>query len=90
LVAVGLLLAVEAPDLRLRTLGRTDLGLLGAWFGSALVWAAVWVIEPPASGPLAPIVTLAWSSSLYGLVALWCLLVRRLRPGQDPAAATIS
>jgi hypothetical protein len=90
LVAVGLLLAVDAPDLRLRVLGRTDLGLLGAWFGSALVWAAVWAIEPSASGPLAPIVTLAWSSSLYGLVALWCLFVRRLRPGQDSAETTIS
>jgi hypothetical protein len=90
LVAVGLLLAVDVPDLRLRVLGRTDLGLLGVWFGSALVWAAVWAIEPPAAGPLAPVVTLAWSSSFYGLVALWCLFVRRLRPGQDPAGTTIS
>jgi hypothetical protein len=90
LVAVGLLLAVDVPDLRLRVLGRTDLGLLGVWFGSALVWAAVWAIEPPAAGPLAPVVTLAWSSSLYGLVALWCLFVRRLRPGQVSAEATIS
>ena len=91
LVAVGLLLAVEVPDLRLRVLGRTDLGLLGLWFGSALVWAAVWAIEPPAAGPLAPVVTLAWSSSFYGLVALWCLFVRRLLlPGQDPAGITIS
>jgi hypothetical protein len=90
LVAVGLLLAVDVPDLRLPALGRTDLGLLGVWFGSALVWAAVWAIEPPAAGPLAPIVTLAWSSSLYGLVALWCLFVRRLRPGQVSAETTIS
>ncbi len=90
LVAVGLLLAVDAPDLRLRALGGVDLGLLGVWFGSALVWAAVWAIEPPASGPLAPIVTLAWSSSLYGLVALWCLFVRRLWPNQVAAGATIS
>ncbi|MGA3058691.1 MAG: glycosyltransferase 87 family protein, partial [Candidatus Limnocylindrales bacterium] len=81
LIAVGLLLAVDAPDLRLRTLGRIDLGLLGTWFGSALVWTIVWAIEPPASGPLAPVVTLAWSSSLYGLLALWCLFARRLRPG---------
>jgi hypothetical protein len=90
LVAVGLLLAVDVPDLGLRVLGRTDLGLLGLWFGSALVWAAVWAIEPPAAGPLAPVVTLAWSSSFYGLVALWCLFVRRLRPGQDSAGITIS
>jgi alpha-1,2-mannosyltransferase len=90
LVAVGLLLAVDAPDLRLGALGRIDLGLLGAWFGSAFVWAAVWAIEPPAPGPLAAVVTLAWSSSLYGLLALWCLFARRLRPGQDSAEATIS
>jgi hypothetical protein len=90
LVAVGLLVAVDAPDLRLRVLGRTDMGLLGVWFGSALVWAAVWAIEPPAAGPLAPVVTLAWSSSFYGLVALWCLFVRRLRSGQDSAETTIS
>jgi hypothetical protein len=90
LVAIGLLLAVDAPDLRLRSLGRIDLGLLVTWFGSALAWAAVWAIEPQASGPLALVVTLAWSSSLYGLLALCCLFARRLRLGQDSAEATIS
>ncbi|MGZ6273588.1 MAG: glycosyltransferase family 87 protein [Candidatus Limnocylindrales bacterium] len=90
LVAVGLLVAVETPDLRLAPLGRTDLCLLGAWFGSAIVWALVWAIEPPASGPLTPIVTLAWSSSLYGLVALWFLFTRRLRFVRDQTEATIS
>ncbi len=81
LVAVGLLLAVETPDLRLGRLGRVDLALLGAWFGSALLWAAIWGISPAPSVPLAPLVTLLWSTSLYGLLALWWLFVRRLRHG---------
>ena len=42
----------------------------------------VWAIEPPGLGPLTPVVTLAWSSSLYGLLALWFLFARRLRPGR--------
>jgi hypothetical protein len=39
----------------------------------------VWAIEPARSGQLAPCVNLIWSSSLYGLLALWLLFVRRLR-----------
>ncbi len=79
LVAVGLLIAVEAPDVRFRQFGRLDRGLLGAWFGTSFVWAAVWAVEPSRSGVAAPIVTLLWSSSLYGLLALWLCLARRLR-----------
>jgi hypothetical protein len=83
LLAVGLLLAVEAPDLRLRQLGRADLALLATWLGAALVWTAVWALNPKAAaaGPCGPVVTLAWSSSLYGMLALWWLFARRLGTG---------
>ncbi len=92
LVALGVLLAVDWPgDGPWR---RLDRGLLAVWFGSAVVWAAVWAAEPHASGPLAPIVTLLWSSSLLGLLALWWLFARRLgtgeRPDQAAASSTIS
>jgi hypothetical protein len=84
LVAVGLLLAVEAPDLRFGSFGRIDRWLPAAWFGSALAWAAVWAIEPPPDGPLSAVVNLAWSLSLFGLLALWWLCARRL--AAEPAA----
>jgi hypothetical protein len=104
LVAVGLLLAVETPDLRLGRLGRLDGALLATWFGAAVAWTVVWAVNPVAAGPLAPVVTLLWSSSLYGLLALWWLMARRLfaddggaaRPaagsneGPDQSAGTIS
>jgi alpha-1,2-mannosyltransferase len=90
LVAVGLLLVVDAPNLRFGSFGRTDRWLLASWFGSALAWAAVWAVEPPAAGPLSAVVNLAWSFSLAGLLALWWLLVRRLGALQVSAAATIS
>ncbi|HEY5486063.1 MAG TPA: glycosyltransferase family 87 protein [Candidatus Limnocylindrales bacterium] len=78
LVAVGLLLAVEVPDLRIGRFGRLDRALLCTWFGSSIVWAAQWAIEPRATGQVGPILTLLWSSSLYGMLALWLLLARRL------------
>jgi hypothetical protein len=78
LVAVGLLLAVETPDLRVGRLGRIDRALLCIWFGTAILWAAQWAIEPPADGHLGSLVTLLWSSSLYGMLALWLLMARRL------------
>jgi hypothetical protein len=78
LVAVGLLLAVEAPDLRVGRFGRIDRALLCVWFGTAILWAAQWAIEPPADGQLGSVVTLLWSSSLYGMLALWLLMARRL------------
>jgi len=79
LVAVGLLVAVDAPDARFGRFGRLDRGLLGAWFATSVLWVGVWAIEPARSGPFAPLVNLLWSSSLYGLLALWLLFVRRLR-----------
>jgi alpha-1,2-mannosyltransferase len=85
LVAVGLLLAVETPDLRFGRLGRLDGVLLATWFGAALVWTMVWAMNLVAGGPLAPIVTLLWSSSLYGLLALWWLMARRLFAGDGHA-----
>ena len=78
LVAVGLLLAVEVPDLRVSRFGRIDRTLLCVWFGTAILWAALWAMEPRAAGQLGSVVTLLWSSSLYGMFALWWLMTRRL------------
>jgi hypothetical protein len=78
LVAVGLLWAGQPVGAAVAQLGRIDRALLAAWFGSALTWAVVWAVEPPAMGPLSAVVTLAWSASLYGLLALWLVLARRL------------
>jgi hypothetical protein len=93
LVAAGLLLAVDAPDLVMSRFGRVDRFLLAAWFGSAVVWSAVWAVEPAGSGALAPVVNLLWSSSLFGLLALWMLFVRRLglhRAGPERQTAPAS
>ena len=77
-MAVGLLLAVEVPDLRVSRFGRIDRALLCVWFGTAILWAALWAMEPRAAGQLGSVVTLLWSSSLYGMFALWWLMTRRL------------
>jgi hypothetical protein len=77
---------VETPDLRLGRLGRLDGALLATWFGAAVAWTVVWAVNPVAAGPLAPIVTLLWSSSLYGLLALWWLMARRLFAADGLAA----
>jgi hypothetical protein len=90
LFAVGLLLAVEAPDLRLSRLGRTDMVLIGCWLAGSAVFAAYWTFPPSKTIALAPVVSLLESSSLYGLLALWWLFVRRLRAAQTSGAATIS
>jgi alpha-1,2-mannosyltransferase len=82
LVAVGLLIAVDAPDLTLSRFGRVDGGLLAAWFGGAVVWAAVWAVEPARGGVFAAPVNLLWSASLFGLLALWLLFARRIRRPQ--------
>ena len=78
LVAVGLLWSVELTGSSRVDFGRGNLALLGGWFGSAVVWSVLWGLEPPAVGPLAAVVTLLWSTSLYGLLALWVLCARRL------------
>ena len=90
LPAVGLLLAFDAADLRLRSLGRTDLILLGFWLASAVVWTVLWMSPPPRTGALSVLVTLLQSSGLYGLLALWLVLARRLAmaPVDQVAAAS--
>ncbi len=108
LIAVGLILALESADLILRPVGRLDstggrgggtVGfdrldrwLLGIWFGSTVVWALVWAIEPARDGTLSVAVNLAWSASLYGMLALWLMLARRLLRlrSQAEASSTIS
>jgi hypothetical protein len=79
LFAVGLLLAVDVPDLRLSRLGRLDLILLAGWLAGSAVFALYWTFSPAKTVVLAPVVSLLESSSLYGLLALWWLLARRLR-----------
>jgi alpha-1,2-mannosyltransferase len=77
LVAAGLVLAVEAPDLRLDRLERLDRGLLAVWFLSAIAWAVVWLAAPAVPG-LAPLATVLMSAGLVGALALWWLAARRL------------
>ena len=86
LLAVGLILSVEAPDLRLSRLGRTNLILLGCWLAGAAVFTLFWTWPPPKSSPLAPAFTILESSSLFGLLAIWWLFVRLLRRPEVAAA----
>lgn len=84
LIAVAALLAVEAPDLRLYGLGWFDRLLLCTWFASAVGWGALWAANPGPGGALSNLVTLLWSSSIYGMLALWWLFARRLaRPASS-------
>lgn len=83
LVAIGAMLTVETPNLDFGSFGRLDRALLAVWFGTSAVWAVVWAVTPSITVPLAPLVTLLWSSSLYGLLALWLLFVRRLGIAAD-------
>lgn len=98
LLAVGLLLQADAADLRPSRLGRTNLILLGVWLTGAVVWTVLWM-APPTKSVLPALVTLLQSSSLYGMLALWLVLARRLsmptavteQVDQTPAtASTIS
>jgi hypothetical protein len=96
LPAVGLLLAFDAANLRLRSLGRADLILLGIWLGSAVLWTLLWMSPPSKTAVLSALITLLQSSSLYGMLALWLVLARRLampirmsrQADHAPAAAT--
>ena len=77
--ALGLLLAVEAPDLRLGRFDSLDRFLLLVfWVGSAIEFV-IWIEPLPKVGPISVVTTLAQSAALYGMLALWALLVRRLR-----------
>ncbi|MES2208718.1 MAG: glycosyltransferase family 87 protein [Chloroflexota bacterium] len=93
LPALGLLLAVEAPNLDLRRFGSGDRALLlGCLIGSGVQFV-LWIAPLPKHGPLAAFSTLAGSAALYGMLALWALLARRLlregrrrpRAGHSPA-----
>jgi hypothetical protein len=79
LVAAGLLLAWVAPGLAPGGLDRWERRLLVAWWGSAFVQPVVWTIAPLPAGPTAALVVLLGSLALYGTLALWVLLGRRLR-----------
>lgn len=86
LVAVGLLLVATAPTLDLRLLDRRERWLLGAWWGSAFLQPLVWLIPAQSPGPGAALVAALGSLSLYGSLALWSLLGRRLLRTQADAA----
>jgi hypothetical protein len=76
--AVGLLLAVAAPDLDLRRLGRVERRLIAAWWASAVLQPLVWAVPAQPAGPAAAILVALGSVSLYGTLGLWWLLRRRL------------
>ena len=79
LVAAGLLLAWVAPGLAPSGLDRWERRLFVAWWGSAFVQPVFWTIAPLPAGPTAALVVLLGSLALYGTLALWVLLGRRLR-----------
>ena len=85
LAGVALVLAFDAPDLRLSRLSAFDRRALALWLGSAVAWAVLWAIEPSPDGSLSAAINLAWSASLAGMLALWWMLARRLlgRPPLD-------
>jgi hypothetical protein len=88
LVPVGLLLAVDVPDLRLRGLPRVDRVLLGIWLIGTWVQTIFWLRQPPKYGDYQVATMLLTSSSIYGLLALWLVFVRRLAastPTNGPA-----
>jgi alpha-1,2-mannosyltransferase len=86
LVGAGLLLAADAPDLRLGRMGRMDLSLLGLWLAGGLLWTVLWMFPPSATAAGLPaVVTLLQSSSLYGMLALWLTLARRLSSAERRA-----
>jgi hypothetical protein len=76
------LLGVALLTLRLpegaRNLAPTDVLLLGLWLAGAVVQACLEPLKDTVEGPLGTLRTLGTSSALYGLVALWLLLGRRL------------
>ena len=93
LFAVGLLFSFDLPDLSLSRLGRVELVLLGCWLAGAAVFVLYWTAPPPKTIPFAPLATILESASLYGLLALWLLLARRLSldvPGSETAATAVA
>jgi alpha-1,2-mannosyltransferase len=87
LVSAGLLLAVEAPDLRIRRLGAVNLCLLGFWLAATALQTHLWTNPLPKEGSFPALVTLLTSSSVYGALALWLVLARRLRRAAGTATS---
>jgi hypothetical protein len=87
LPAVGLLLAVAAPRLTWAELAPVERRLLAAWWLSCLTQPIVWLSLPRQPGPENAVIVLLGSLALYGSLALWWLLARRLlRPAQSAVA----
>jgi hypothetical protein len=84
LVAAGLLVAVEMPNLRrLASDGRAqldslDLLLLGLWLAGTILQTCLWISPPPKFAELSALVTLATSASTYGMFMLWSVIARHL------------
>jgi hypothetical protein len=78
LPGLGLLLAADAPDLRLSRLRRPDKLLLVVCMAGLWAQLYIWIQPLPKAGSLAPVTTLAQSAALFGMLALWVLIIRRL------------
>jgi hypothetical protein len=79
LVAVGLLLMAESPDLRRSWFGWIDRFLICLWLAGVTVQAYLWEEPQVLEGRPDTLVTLAQSAALYGLLALWLVSWRRIR-----------
>jgi glycosyl transferase family 87 len=71
------------------TLGRIDGLLLTLWLVGALIQPLISQLPAPTEGPLAGLYTVLTSSALYGLLALWLLLARRITRGPAAPAARL-
>jgi predicted outer membrane lipoprotein len=78
LVPVGLLLLSEGRLAAIRGRDPVERLLLVTWFGAAVLQQALWVASPIPGGSGSALFTLAYSSALYGALALWLLFARRL------------
>jgi hypothetical protein len=78
LVPVGLMVLAEGRVAALFGRDRVEAALLVTWFGTALVEQALWAAAPSPGGSASWILTLAYSSALYGAFGLWLLFVRRV------------
>jgi Glycosyltransferase family 87 len=80
LVAVGLLVVADGRLDALRGRDATERLLLVTWFAAAVLEQVLWAASPALAGQTSPVLTLAFSSALYGAIALWLLFARRLMP----------
>lgn len=90
LVAFGLFLQAAAPDLRVGALDRVDRRLLLASMATAFLQPLVWVVGPLSPGTAAGLVVILGSLSLYGSLALWWLLGRRLLRSEITAEPVVA